>query len=341
MVVLRIIGCILLLVIIFALLGKLLCGKKYQSILLELVIGFFIFLGVFELISLPCIFLKRSLKEMSFVMLGVVGGLCLLSLLVYGKDFVGTIKKIQWKKPKMLTVIVICFLVLQTVVLGFGNHVDEDDAFYVATATTAMDTNTLYAIDPYTGNVYYEFPARYVLSPFPLMGAVVGKWSGIRPAVFFHTVLPFVLIPLAYSVYFLLGKRFFGENKEKNAWFLIFLSLVNLFSGFSPWSAGGFLLVRIWQGKAVLASILLPFLIYFVLGHFEKNYLNVQEWFLLFMIMLACCFVSSMGIILSVIMLEAFAIMQMFRSKKIKLFLQTSCCCTLNAALAGIYLWMR
>ncbi|MGN1174329.1 MAG: DUF6077 domain-containing protein [Roseburia sp.] len=340
MIVLRIIGCILLLTVIFVLLGKLLCGKTHNPVL-EWVVGFFAVLAFFEVISLPCIFLRRSLKELSLVMFAVIGGLCLISFGLHGRELIEAVKEFRWKKPEMLVVVVLLLVLLQTFVLGFGNHIDDDDAFYVATAVTAVDTNTLYAFDPYTGSSYYEFPARYVLSPFPLLGAVIGKWIGIRPTVFFHTVLPFVLIPLAYGVYFLIGNRVFGENREKIAWFLIFLSLVNLFSGFSPWSVGEFLLVRIWQGKAVLAAILLPFLIYFVLCHFEKNYLTIKEWILLFVVMVASCFVSSMGIILSAIMLEAFAIMQVFRSKKIKLFIQTSSCCILNVALAGIYLFMR
>ena len=340
MIILRIIGCVLLLVVISLLLGKLLCGKCY-NLILECAVGFFVLLALFEVISLPCIFFRRSLKELSLVMAAVIGGLCFISFVLHGKELIGAVKEFRWKKPKMLVVVVLLLVLLKTTVLGFGNHIDDDDAFYVATAVTAVDTNTLYAFDPYTGNSYYEFPARYVLSPFPLLGAVIGKWVGIRPTVFFHTVLPFVMIPLAYGVYSLIGNRVFGQNREKNAWFLIFLSFVNLFSGFSAWSVGEFLLVRIWQGKAILASILLPFLIYFILCYFEKNYLTLKECILLFIVMVASCFVSSMGIILSAIMLEAFAIMQMFRSKKIKIFIQTGFCCILNVALAGIYLLMR
>lgn len=341
MLVLRIVGCILLLFIVSTLLGKLLVGKQEKNLVLEWICGFFLLLGLFEVISLPCIFLKFSLKRLSLIVLVAVGVLCLLSLVLYGKDYVICIREMKWKNPGGLVFAVVFLVVLQTMMLGVGNHIDDDDAFYVATAVTAMDTDTLYAVDPYTGELYNGFPARYVLSPFPLLGAVIGKWVGLRPTVFFHTVLPFLLIPMAYCVYMLLGRRFFGEDKERNAWFLIFVSCVNLFSGFSAWTKGRFLLVRIWQGKAVLAAILLPFLIYFVLQFFEKNYLKMREWIALFVLMAASCFVSSMGIILSVIMLEAFALLQMFRSRKIKLFLQTSCCCVLNLALAGIYLVMR
>ena len=341
MLVFRIVGCIVLLFLISVLLGKLLLGKKSDETVKEWIVGFFLLLGLFEVISLPCIFLRCSLKRLSLLLLVTVGVLCLLSLVLYGKEFVKRIRKMHWKNPGLLVFAVVFLVLLQTMMLGVGHHIDDDDAFYVATAVTATDTDTLYAIDPYTGDSYNSFPARYVLSPFPLLGAVVGKWLGLRPTVFFHTVLPFVLIPMAYGVYMLLGRKIFKEDQEQNAWFLLFVSFVNIFSGFSAWTKGKFLLVRIWQGKAVLAAIILPFLLYFVLEFFEKNYLKVREWILLFCLMAASCFVSSMGIILSVIMLEAFAILQMLRSRKIKLFIQTSCCCVLNLALAGVYLVMR
>ena len=98
---------------------------------------------------------------------------------------------------------------------------DDDDAFYVATATTSVDTDTLYQIEPYTGNVYGNFPARYVLSPFPMLAAVISRCTGIRPAVVCHTVYPFFLIPLAYGVYALLAEKVFDRCFPDTAVFRI------------------------------------------------------------------------------------------------------------------------
>ena len=124
MIVLRIIGCILLLMVIFVLLGKLLCGKTHNPVL-EWVVGFFAVLALFEVISLPCIFLRRSLKELSLVMFAVIGGLCLISFVLHGKELIEAVKEFRWKKPEMLVVVVLLLVLLQTFVLGFGNHIDD------------------------------------------------------------------------------------------------------------------------------------------------------------------------------------------------------------------------
>ena len=58
-------------------------------------------------------------------------------------------------------------ILFQLVVVVLYAHMDEDDAFYVGTATTAVETDSLYAYNPYTGAAYNVLPSRYILSPFP------------------------------------------------------------------------------------------------------------------------------------------------------------------------------
>lgn len=339
----KIVVCIGLMLVMSMILGKLFENKKEPDhSLQEWIGGFLLLLALFEVVSLPCIFLKASLKTLSCLMLGTIGILCVVSL-VWNRQKILDKKreKIVWERPDTIGKVAITLIVFQTLMLGFGIYIDEDDAFYVATATTAVDTNTLYEVDPYTGLLYDTFPARYVLSPLAMFGAVVGKCIKLRPAVFFHTVLPLMLIPMAYGVYALLGRKLFGQDKKKREMFLLFMSLVNLFSATSAYTQGKFLLLRIWQGKAILAGIILPFLLYFALEYFEKNYLTLREWTCLIGVMTAGCFVSSMGIFLCVVMIEVLAFLKCIGSGKCKIFLQTTAACMLNVALALVYLVIR
>lgn len=309
--------------------------------MIEWIVGFFVLLALFEMVAIPCIFKKFSLKTLSLLILSITGGLCAMSLFLNWKEILQEIKSMSRRKPDKLWVIVFLLIAFQTGMLGLGMHIDDDDAFYVATSVTALDTNTLYEIDPYTGQQYWTFPARYVLSPLPMLGAVVGKIIKLRPTIFYHTVLPFFLIPMAYGVFALIGEKVFRDDTEKKAQFLLFVSTVNLFSATSVLTQGHFLLVRIWQGKAILANIILPFLLYFALKYFEKNYLTMREWTTLLCTMLAGCFVSSMGILLCAIMVEVLAFLQVLRSRKIRLLIQITLACIPNLALASIYLLIR
>ena len=80
-------------------------------------------------------------------------------------------------------------ILIQLIVVVLYAHMDEDDAFYVGTATTAVETDSLYAYNPYTGAAYNVLPSRYILSPFPAFLAVTSRLcGGLHPAIVAHTV---------------------------------------------------------------------------------------------------------------------------------------------------------
>ena len=58
-------------------------------------------------------------------------------------------------------------------------------------------------------------------------------------------------------VYALIGRNLFHGDKEKTGYFLILVTMLTIFSGYSERTSGLFLLIRLWQGKAFLAGILL------------------------------------------------------------------------------------
>lgn len=193
-----------------------------------------------------------------------------------------------------------------------------DDAYYVAVATTALQTDTMYRYSPYTGRAVKVFNLRYCLSPFSMFQAALSKWIGVHPSTLDHTILAPVLVILAYLVYVSMGKLFFDreyvsnqgkDSKEKmTGLFILFLSVIHVTSYYCIRNQGSVLLVRIWQGKAVLASVLIPFLFY----HCYRMVKRPDErgnMIILLTAMFSCCLVSSMGIALPVVMLGIFALL--------------------------------
>jgi hypothetical protein len=219
-------------------------------------------------------------------------------------------------------------------------HSDEDDAFYVATATTSVSTNTLFQIDPYSGDAYDTFPARYVLSPFPLLIAVISRLFGFHTLIFAHTILPLLLLPLSYVVCTLLGYELFQKNREKTAYFVLFASVIQMFAYTTTHTQGTVLLLRLWQGKAVLASILLPFVFYLGIRMVERE-LEKSDWIFMLCLMLACCMVSSMGIMLGAIMAGILGLLAAFYKKNIWLIFKVVLCCIPNLLFSCIYLIIR
>ena len=154
-----------------------------------------------------------------------------------------------------------------------------------------------------------------------------------------------VFLLLAYAVYTLIGRMLFGKDMEKTGYFLVLVSALLIFSAYSERTGGLFLLIRLWQGKAILAGVLLPLVFYMAvrtLGLMDgTGRAGVLDWVLLFLLMCACCAVSSMGVILGAIMFGILGILAAAKQKNLRLLAYSVCCCLPNILCGGLYLWMR
>ncbi len=188
---------------------------------------------------------------------------------------------------------------------AFYMHIDQDDAFYIGTASTDLKTNSIYRYDPYTGYEYKLLPSRYVLSPFPVYLSFISRLIGMHPLSVAHTLFPIVFISMSYMAYYLIGGELLGDSKRDKGVFLLFISLIQMCSFYSVYTQGTFLLLRIWQGKSILANLILPMIFYLAIRTFREMG-QKKEWVMLFCYMGAASFVSSMGIMLAPIELGIF-----------------------------------
>lgn len=316
--------------------------EERKSVLLNWVAGFVILWGVFEIIALPLIFLRKSLDFLCIV----YGGVCVLlmaaALWKAHGDVILTIKKavLSIKNISLIGWGNIILILGQAYIYVKYMHVDDDDAFYVGAAVTAVSTNTIFSVNPYTGIEYVRLPARYVLSPFFSFCAFISRISGVHPAVTAHVVLAGILIVLSYTVYKLLGEKLFHGESKYAEYFLFFVIIITLFSGYTVYTQGMFTLVRIWQGKAVFCAVLAP-MIWYMMLHIYSERVEVADWCLLCLLMCASCMVSSMGIMLGAIMLGIFGIIGIIMDRNAKKFFCTLLCCIPNLICAGFYVFIR
>ena len=175
-----------------------------------LLAGYTLLFAITELLSLTMIFTKQPLHVLT-VTYGVVAGVLAF---LGARSFY---KKRQKNGISPELVVAGILILIQLVVVVLYAHMDEDDAFYVGTATTAVETDTLYAYNPYTGAAYNVLPSRYILSPFPAFLAVTSRLcGGLHPAIVAHTVFPAVFVFLAYVVLFQYSRIFFrGKAGEQ------------------------------------------------------------------------------------------------------------------------------
>lgn len=303
--------------------------------------GYLLLFALFEVVTIPLIFLHVRFHVLVWIFSGIsillaAAGLVRRRKQIWNSIFrITAVKQSDWTMAAALALIAV-----QTCVAVMCWHSDADDSFYVGTANTTAETDSMFEIDAYTGEPYESFPSRYVLAPFPIWTAFISRMIRMHPAATAHTVLPLVLIPLAYIVYSLLGNLFFAEDRKKQGVFLLAMGIIMMSSWYSVYTQGTFLLVRIWQGKAILTAVLLPAVFYFCCRLLvEKE--NENDWILLLCAMVAGFMVSTMGVMLPVLMVAIFAFLFGLLKKNWSGLARSILICLPNLFFAVLYLIIK
>lgn len=313
-----------------------------NNLLLHVAAGYVLMFGIFEILALPLIWQRQPLSLLVNLYAGILlaGSAASLALNwrrlpeVFG-NALSAVRKFTFCIWAQLALIA-----GQIFVYARYQYANADDSFFVAAASTALSTNTIFAYNPYTGAAYKSLPSRYVLSPFYAFTAAVSRLTDTHPAILAHSVFMILFLLLAYAVYALIGRALFGRDMEKLGYFMILASALNIFAAYSERTSGVFLLIRLWQGKALLAGVLLPMVFYMALRIFMQEG-GRADFFLMFVLMCACCMASSMGVMLGAVMLGIIGILFAWRNKSVRVLLYAFLCCLPNVFCASVYLLIR
>ena len=288
------------------------------------ILGWIKMFALFQLIAIPCIFLYIKLNIVIIIWSILVFLWFSYYILVYRKNlYKKLLKNCKKWRPTCLGVVAFLLILTQLLATNALTHADDDDSFYVSTAVTADYTNTMYVYVGDTGNPYEKFPSRYVFSPFPIYTAMIARLIQVHPTILAHTIFPFFLISMSYMLYYLLALEIFRQDKRKAGLCIILLCILNSWGNISVYTAASFLLFRSWQGKAVLANIIIPFLIYLLTKEYKRSYLDLNKREIifnqrnLFLSTTAASMVSSMGVFLAPILVGSYVLVFAFKSRKV------------------------
>lgn len=283
---------------------------------------------VFEMLAIPFTFLKFSFTQLKNTWVTIMVILWLISIFLNRKNGKEIVKE-NWNKikvmPKSLSIIFLILLTFQGYMSFRYMYEDYDDSNFVAKATIARDTNTLFVYDD-IGREYESFPTRHVFSPFPYYTANIAEIVDSHPAIMAHTIFPVVFLILGYMVYYLIGTSLLKDDKKNVMIFMIILSILYIFGKYTRYSIFVRLLGRPWQGKSLLASIIIPFIIYLFLEFLGEKKDNFY-WVLLFITLWAADLLSSMSIFLPIIGCSILVVLYAIKDKKLKYILKFIPCC--------------
>ncbi len=303
------------------------------------VMGYVTMLAVAQIILVPLVALKQTLTlamilwQASLTILAVVSfGLLLkrwcegrLLLLSGDKRANPASQGEAGRQERRIWIIVFgvlaaVLIMLQAYIPARYEHADDDDARFISEEVSAVVHDTMYIDDPISSSEMYWDQGEVkkdLTSPWAMYVAICCRLSDIPPAVLSHTYLPFFLILLCYAVYLLIGYVLMKGDWEKTFLFLIFLSVIHLWGYTSTHTLASMLLLRIWQGKAVCASLMLPMLFYLMYRVMHKEYRRTWIVFL-YVASTGACLLSGIGIITVPVVLFLYGVVDFMYYRRIK-----------------------
>lgn len=303
----------------------------------------------FEVITVPLVLRQGNFTRVVQLFMGYMIALVILAVLVFmmrrqkkipAFHVVGEYSKTQKREKYVLWAIFWGLLLFQLVQAVRMTYADGDDAYYVAVANLAEESNTMYRKGAYNGGVE-PMNARYGLAPFPLWLAFLARVSGIRTVSVAHVAVPLALISMTYAIFYLLGDRLFAKTRERLPLFLIFTELLVIFGDYSFQTAENFMIARSRQGKAALGNIMIPmliFMLYLLLERLqEKQKVSVSYWALLFCTLTATCLCSTLGTLLACMLIGVTGICAAFSYRRWRFLFPLAACCVPCMCVALLY----
>lgn len=364
-----------------------------------LLAGYFVMWAVFEVVAIPAvIFVKYHnfrVASVCFMVLGILGAAAGLWLMfrrwkVQGKNrayrskdseglnndmrvsftkgiaerVLGHIRYLTWAE-RIEWLLFFALLGFQLYKAAAFASFDGDDAYYVAESLIAQQADVMYRILPYTGGAT-SLDVRHALAVFPMWIAFVAAKSGIHATIVSHLIMPFVLIPLSYLVYFEIGRALFQReaedadnlfHRENLPIFMILMGLFQIFGNVSIYTNETFFLTRTWQGKAVAGSLVIPALFWMFLwiyggvgrkpgegadrkrgaGTEKKHRKDIGLWLVFVCINMTAGLCSSIAVFLVCILMALAAFCLAVVERDYKVILKLGAVCIPNVIYMAIY----
>lgn len=250
---------------------------------LALVLGYLLYFSIFEILAVP-----MTLAWIPLHTLCLVWGLILIivvafSLFSQNKQWIrqlGGTGEIL-KSHGFLLLLAAGVILLQCAIVILYEDTTVDAAYYVGTVGTSVYTDTLGRYNPYTGLLYKNFPARYILSAYPMHNAVWCKLLGIHPIVQAKIIMPVINVFVANMIIYHIGKRLFHGGKKQADLMLCLVCLMQLFS-YTIYTPGTFFFTRSYEGKSLLANVTFPIVLYCSIWFWQKKK-DYRPWLILFL----------------------------------------------------------
>lgn len=315
------------------------------------VCGWFVSFFIFELTAVPFILLEKSFTSLAITYTFLIAVLFVYSVWVSRSvwgDFAKNIRAARSQPFLVKAGWILAYLLigLQLFMAVFYEYYDGDDAYYIATSVLTNTFDTMYLRDAYTGYIY-SLDARHALSPTPIYQAWLSRLSGIHPAVIAHSVLSVVWLIFMYCIYGQIGNRLLpitrAEGRKRSNFRPVFMILIVVwfaFGNISLYTSETFAMTRTWQGKGMMAGMVLPAL-FLCLIYLSQDQVRLGIWMLYECVLVSAVFATSISFMLVPTIAGTAAVLIGIKKKSVRAVVKVFACCVPCLLLALCYLVVK
>lgn len=294
------------------------------------VCGWFVSFFLFELTAVPFILLEQSFTLLVIVYTCIVALVLLLSLWQGRQLWRCYLAEVRQLKEMPLHVklgwcVFYLIVLFQMVYAILYWHYDGDDAYYIATAVLTNTFDTMYLRDAYTGFIY-PLDVRHAFSPTPVYQAWLSRLSGIAPAVVAHTVLAWVWLGFMYCVYGQIASRILWNRKNYKPVFMILIAVCFLYGNVSLYTTETFAMTRIWQGKGLMAGMVIPAM-FLCLLYLAQESVSQGMWMLFLCVCVSAVLATSVSFMVVPTITGIAAVLIGIKKKSVRYGVDLFLCC--------------
>lgn len=256
-------------------------SSKERSVSYRVLLGFFCYFLLFQIMAIPLKLTLQPLSLLTKLWCIFVLAVILLFFLLRRKSFPEQRAYLQslFMKQKWPLLILALIILIQLIMVNYNGETYAlwDQSYYIGDVSASVYTDSISQYDPYTGALLKKLNAEYLLETYQNHSAVLCQLLGIPPLIETRIAESSLMVILANLIYYQLGLQLFGNNhKKKSVTFAFFLFWLNLFS-FNLFTSAEFLFFRAFEGKTILACIILP-MVFLLFLRIAGNHLERSHW---------------------------------------------------------------
>lgn len=288
--------------------------KMITKLIFCYIMGNIVQWALFQLITVPLVLMRTQFDVVIIIWSFAIAVCTIIVIWRIVKNKKNHENDRRKTSPKCKDIQLVVAVLVMTILIGMQcyiyimyMHIDDDDSRYIVNALEAYENNIMFLKNPATGEYMGTWVgelAKDVISPWTMYIALIAKMCRIHPAVLAHTVLPSFLLLMSYGSIWLIGDAVFDGNKVLNSVIVSITAIINMYFTSSVRTQSYMTLTRIWQGKAVVASVIIPFILALLIHIYKDDIKYIYG--LLTITCIGGCLLSGVGIFFSGIMIGVY-----------------------------------